>query len=356
MPSRRSDKRQTPSGRPALRAALVCCCCLIATGTLAQGARSLDEISVLDARQRENALAAIRNTPDGDATFLALETEASLRADARRDSGEPPLFPGCLRADEFELEVQFALARAAYDSKAYRALVIEFRRLTRALTTALAAAQASGKWRRRFAHLGHWIDDWERAKDPEVRELLRRSLVDQALRASLSSFQGAAVYGHTRPTAALRAYDEFVFNRMCTSDEDNLNWLKERVSGSGWFDIRRFGAAADNAAWLLVQHADGDPVYQAWIAVLLEPKVATGDTNPANFAYLSDHIAIRNGVPQRFATQSECVEGKWLAPKVENPDGLDARRAAMGLEPYRDQLARRKHLCLEKQARRTGPQ
>jgi hypothetical protein len=350
------DEREKRSGRFEQRAALGFCCCLIAIGALAEGARSLDEISALDARQRENALAAIRNSPDGDASFLALETEASLRADARRDNGEPPLFPGCLRGDEFELEAQLALARAAYDSQAYRALAIEYRRLSTSLTTALAAAQINGKWRRRFAHLGHWIDDWELAKDPDVRELLRRSLVDQAIRASLSAFQGAAVYGHARPTAALRTYDEFVFNRMCTADEDNLNWLKERIASRGWFDVRRYGTAPDNAAWLLVQHADGDPAYQASVAALLEPKVATGDTNPANFAYLNDRIALRNGRPQRFATQAECVNGKWLAPDIEDPDGLDARRAAMGLEPYRDQLARRKHLCLEKQVRRVGPQ
>jgi Family of unknown function (DUF6624) len=352
MPSRRSDRLRKRSRRHALRAAFLFCGCLCAASALAEGARSLDEISALDGRQRENALAAIRNTPDGDPDLLALETEASLRADARRESGEPPRFPGCLRADEFELGVQLALARAAYDSKAYRLLAVEFRRLSTSFTTALASAQTSGKWRKRFAHLGHWIEDWERASEPDVRELLRRTLVDQAIRASLSSFQGAAVYGQARPTAALRAYDEFIFNRMCMADEDNLNWLKEKISSSGWFDIGRYGAAADNAAWLLVQHADGDPGYQASVAVLLEPKVASGDTNPANFAYLSDRIAVRNGRPQRFATQAECVQGQWLAPRIEDPDGLDARRAAMGLEPYRDQLARRKHLCHEQTARK----
>jgi hypothetical protein len=354
MPSRRWDKNPLP-GRHALRAAFVWCGCLLVTNALAADTRSLDEISGLDFRQRENALAAIRNTADGDRVLLALETEASLRADARRESGEPPLFPGCLRGDEFELGVQLALARAAYDSKAYRALATEFRRLSISLTTALASAQTTGKWRKRFKHLGHWIDDWERAKDPNVRELLRRTLVDQAIRASLSAFQGSAVYGQARPTAALRAYDEFIFNRMCMADEDNLAWLKEKIARSGWFDISRYGAAADNAAWLLVEHADGDPAYQAWVAVLLESKVAAGDTDPANFANLSDRIAVRNGRPQRFGTQAECVQGQWLAPRIEDPDGLDARRAAMGLEPYRDQLARRKHLCHEQAARKPAP-
>jgi hypothetical protein len=352
MRSRRWDRRKTQSGRHAWCAAFVFCGFLSAASALAAGARSIEEIGALNTRQRENALAAIRNTPDGDATLLALETDASLRADARRESGVPPLFMGCLRADEFELGVQLALARASYDSQAYRALALEFHRLSTALVSALAAAQITGKWRKRFAHLGHWIDDWERAKNPDVRELLRRTLVDQALRASLSSFQGAAVYGKAQPTAALRAYDEFIFNRMCTADEENLNWLKERISSAGWFDIRKFGAVADNAAWLLVQHADGDPAYQARVAAMLEPKVTSGDTNAANFAFLSDRIAVREDRPQRYATQAECVEGKWLAPKIEDPEELDARRAAMGLEPYRDQLARRKHLCFEQQPRR----
>jgi hypothetical protein len=334
-----------------MRAALVCCC-LIASGALAQhGTLSLDQLAALNARQRENTLAAIRGFADSEATLLALETDASLKADARRESGQPPLFPGCLRGDEFELAVQLALARAAYDSKAYRALAREFLRLSTSLSRALGDAQADGKWRKRFAHLGHWIDDWEHARDPQVRELLRRTLVDQAIRASLSSFEGIKVYGQARPTAALKAYDEYVFNHMCTADEDNLNWLKARIATDGWFDVHKYGAAADNAAWLLVQHADGDPAYQAWVAGLLESKVKSGDTSPQNYAFLSDRIAVRDGRPQRFATQMECVAGKWVAQEIENPAELDARRASMGLEPYVDQLARRKQLCHVRQPR-----
>jgi hypothetical protein len=95
-----------------MRAALLCCS-LIASAAFAQhSALTLDELVGLNARQRENALAAIRNSAIGEATLLALETDASLKADARRESGEPPLFPGCLRGDEFELAVQLALARA----------------------------------------------------------------------------------------------------------------------------------------------------------------------------------------------------------------------------------------------------
>jgi hypothetical protein len=312
---------------------------------------TLDQLAALKVKARENALAAIRGNRDGEATLLALETEAALRAEARRQAGQPPLFRGCLRADEFELSAQLALARAAANAKAYRLLAGEYRRLTTAVRTALAAAQSSGKWRARFAHLGHWIDDWESASQPAARELLQRTLVDQAIRASLSSFDGPRIYGKSRPTAALRAYDEYIFNLMCTADEDNINWLKAQVAHDGWFDISRYGRVADQAAVLMVQHADGDSSYQAYVASLLESKVARGDTDPRNFAFLSDRIAVRAGRPQRFATQMECVDGEWIAPQIEELAGLDTRRAAMGLPSYREQIEQRRNLSCRRTKR-----
>ena len=327
--------------------------CLAAAGLACaqDSSRTIEAIAAMGAKQRENTLAAIRNSRYGDATLLELSTQAALKAEERRQAGQPPLFRGCLRADEFELGAQLGLARAAFDSKAYRALAVEYRRLTTALRTALASARSTGKWRKRFDHLGHWIGDWERAKDPDTRELLERTLVDQGIRASLSSFQGAKVYGKTRPTAALKAYDEYLFNLMCTADEDNLNWLKSRVARAGWFDIANYGVAADQAAWLMVQHADGDPEYQAYIVSVLAPKANSGETNSQNFAYLSDRVSVRAGAPQAYGTQMECVDGEWLAPNIESPSAdLDTRRARMGLPPYRVQVSERRSLFCRRQA------
>jgi hypothetical protein len=325
--------------------------CLVAAGAACaqDSAPTVESLITLNAMQRENTLAAIRNSRNADATLLALSTQAATRAEARRQSGQPPLFAGCLRGDEFELGAQLGLARASYDSKAYRALAAEYRRLTTALRTALSSARSSGNWRKRFSHLGHWISDWERAKDPATRELLERTLVDQGIRASLSAFDGAKIYGKTRAAAALRAYDEYLFNLMCTADEDNLRWLRGQVARNGWFDISRYGAAADQAAWLMVQHADGDHAYQAYIVSVLAPKATTHETNPQNFAFLSDHVAVRSGEPQTYATQMECVDGEWLAPQVDSPENLDARRASVGLPPYRVQVSQRRNLhCAQK--------
>ncbi|HET9863781.1 MAG TPA: DUF6624 domain-containing protein [Steroidobacteraceae bacterium] len=311
-------------------------------------------MAVLEARARENLLAAIRNSRDGETTLLALESAAAVRADERRDGGQPPLSPGCLTSTEFELGVQLALARAAYDGSAYRALSWEFHRLQAAFDKALAGARSSGNWRKRFKYLEPWISGWETAGDPDARELFHRTLIDQAIRASLSSFHGPKLYGQARPTPALRAYDEYLFNRMCTADEDDLGWLKARIASAGWFDAGKYGKAADQAAWLLVQHADRDPAYQAWIAELLEPKLRTGDTDPRNFAFLVDRIAIHEGRPQTYATQMECVGGKSLVPLIGDPHELDARRAALGLESYAEQQAQRQHLCRQAAPRLAG--
>ena len=344
MPSRRWGR----SAGGALRAALLFVCCSTA-GPLALGqTATLEGLARVDSRQREEALVALRDGDGADALLLALATQLNTEAEARRDSGRPPLFAGCMRADEFELRTQLGLALAAADGKTYKALASEYRRLTTMLRSALGAAQASGEWRKQFSHLGHWISDWNKAKDPLVRELLHRTLTDQAIRASLSSFKGEKVYFIARPTPALRAYDEYLFNLMCTADEDNLNWLKDQVASNGWFDIARYGRAADQAAWLMVQHADGAPAYQAYIAAVLEVKARSGETDPQNYAFLSDRVAVRAGQPQSFATQMECVDGEWLAPNVVAPEELDSRRAAMGLKPYKVQLAQRQQLTCGK--------
>src|SRR3954464_6485972 len=177
----RAVARKEPT-RSAVRIGLLACC-IIGTLAIARTPNpSIDEIAAMEARPRENLLAGVRNSHDGESTLLALETAAAVRADERRETGVPPLSRGCLRSDEFELAAQLALARAAYDGAAYRALGWEFHRLTHALDKALSGAKASGNWRKRFAHLERWIQDWELAKDPAESELFQRTLGAQAIR------------------------------------------------------------------------------------------------------------------------------------------------------------------------------
>jgi hypothetical protein len=132
---------------------------------------------------------------------------------------------------------------------------------------------------------------------------------------------------------------------MCAEDELNLGWFKQQVAEIGWFGKRKYGWAADRAAVLLAQHADADPEFQAEVAQALESRLESGDTDPENFAYLVDRVAVRAGRPQRFGTQVECVHGEWVAPHIEALDTLDERRDRVNLVAYEVQVARMAGMC-----------
>ena len=337
-----------------MRAALVCCvlpdCQRRARAPHGQRSCARQDSAALDARDSARTRWRPSAIPRTAMPYAAgaRDRRRRCKADARRESGSRPCFPAACAAMNSNSAVQLALARAAFDSKAYRALARRISGGSRPpCARRLAIAQANGKWRKRFGHLGHWIDDWERATDPDVRELLRRTLVDQAIRASLSSFEGAKVYGQARPTAALKAYDEYIFNRMCTADEDNLNWLKGRIATRRlvrYPQLRRGRRQCRVAAGAARRRRSRLPGLGRQRCS--SPRSHSGDTNPQNFAFLSDRIAVRDGAPQRFATQMECVDGNgW------RPGNRVSRRSSMrGAPPWGwsrtvDQLARRKHLC-----------
>lgn len=131
-----------------------------------------------------------------------------------------------------------------------------------------------------------------------------------------------------------------IASQGCGVDEDNTRWLKAHVGRSGWFTVSKYGAEADKAAWLLVQHADRDVAFQAEVLAILEPLVAAGETDPRSYAYLYDRVAVNSQRPQRYGTQGRCTDaGTWEPRDVEAPEQLDQRRAAVGLPPEADYVA-----------------
>lgn len=106
------------------------------------------------------------------------------------------------------------------------------------------------------------------------------------------------------------------------------------LSEHGWPGHRLVGEAAAHAAWLLAQHAPPD--FQEECLPLLEDAVARGDASPADLAYLMDRVLIHRGQPQIYGTQYLVRGGVLTLWTVQEPGGLDERRAALGLEPERE--------------------
>jgi hypothetical protein len=166
-----------------------------------------------------------------------------------------------------------------------------------------------------------------RSRDPRVAELQRRFARDQAIRARHGDPAGDL------PPVAAALWAGVKFGRLLAVDCDNTRWIKEQVQKSGWFDIPRHGAEADEAAWHLVQHADRDPDFQRTMLAALM-RAPDGHTSLRRVAYLWDRVAGKDGRPQRYGTQGSCqLDGKWQPFPSEDPETLDRRRTELGLLP-----------------------
>lgn len=69
---------------------------------------------------------------------------------------------------------------------------------------------------------------------------------------------------------------------------------------------------------------------------LMRIAVEAGDADAAELAYLTDRVRVVQDRPQVYGTQF----GPTGPRQIEDPDELDERRAAVGLEPFADYAAR----------------
>jgi flagellar biosynthesis chaperone FliJ len=119
-------------------------------------------------------------------------------------------------------------------------------------------------------------------------------------------------------------------------DNKNQEWLQKYVTKNGWPTLSQKGYYADNTAWLIVQHADNDTAYQKRFLKIIDTLAKQGETNPANYAYLTDRIKVNSSEKQIYGTQFREVikDGKAvdLEPKpLEDPDCVNARRHQFNL-------------------------
>ena len=154
-------------------------------------------------------------------------------------------------------------------------------------------------------------------------------------------------------TDAEKAFIAAFQPRQKRVDDTNLRTFKRLLDHWGWFDRRVWENDADQQAWLLTQHADDDLPFQKRVLSLLEPLVPSGGTDPSNFAYLWDRVAVNDHHPQRFGTQGFCTgPGTWKPRPIEDPVHVDERRKAMGLQPLADYIASFKGICHEDETER----
>jgi hypothetical protein len=125
--------------------------------------------------------------------------------------------------------------------------------------------------------------------------------------------------------------------RMEAVHRNNASRLKQIIVEHGWPDGDLVGEDGTLAAWFIAQHAIGDPEFQRQALSLVQEKVKQGRVPGAQEAYLFDRIAMYEGRPQRYGTQSlPCPDGKYRRWRTEDPEHLNDRRVSMGMPPVED--------------------
>jgi len=109
-----------------------------------------------------------------------------------------------------------------------------------------------------------------------------------------------------------------------------------------WPSISRVGEDAEAAAWEIAQSAKDDPALARRCLEYIEVAVALGDAPAWHEACLVDRVLMNAGKPQRFGTQ--VVVGPTghdlVAWPISDPERVDVRRAAVGLPPLAEHLAK----------------
>ncbi|MGD9602180.1 MAG: DUF6624 domain-containing protein [Gammaproteobacteria bacterium] len=121
----------------------------------------------------------------------------------------------------------------------------------------------------------------------------------------------------------------------------NAARLAEIIEEMGWPSSSLVGEDGAEAAWRVAQHAIGEPEFQRRCLQALQRAAETSDVPAWQPAMLEDRIRVFEGRLQRYGTQLEPGEDGTPRPcAMEDPDNVDRRRRAVGLEPLAARLAR----------------
>ena len=122
--------------------------------------------------------------------------------------------------------------------------------------------------------------------------------------------------------------------RLAEVHDRNAQELEAIIGEFGWPGSSLVGPEGAAAAWLILQHAIGQPALQRKCLPLLREAAAQGEVEPRHVAMLEDRICFFERRPQRYGTQFDWNEDGQMAPWViDDPDGVDERRRSVGLEP-----------------------
>lgn len=158
------------------------------------------------------------------------------------------------------------------------------------------------------------------ARDQYVRKVLIPMFSDDALDLEVrTDFQSAA-----------GAYVSQV-------DAINTAELKRILQEYSWADIIEGDPQLFKTAFHVVQHSP-DKAFRAEVLAEIGPYAERGEIDGQEYALMYDRVELAAGRQQLYGSQYKCVDGQYDVHDLKDPEGVDARRARMGMQPLQDYL------------------
>ena len=127
--------------------------------------------------------------------------------------------------------------------------------------------------------------------------------------------------------------------RMAEVHRQNAEKLSHMIERFGWPGNSLVGEEGATAAWLVLQHAIGNPDLQRRCLPLLEKAVESNDIPAYQFACLADRICVFEGRPQRYGTQFDWDDSGLMSPHPLLDAGrVDEYRQSVGLGPLAEKI------------------
>lgn len=166
------------------------------------------------------------------------------------------------------------------------------------------------------------------------RALLKTELEDMVKADQVAAFMPQGKYKAYTPEQ-WKNFKDSVF----TADKLRIEAMFNRY---GFLGFDKVGKEGSNHFWLLVQHSDKFPAFQAKVLGEMNKEVKRGNADPNNYAYLYDRVKVNAGKKQLFGTQVtyEVNTTGRAIPKIGLADSanVDKLRKEYGLEPLKDYL------------------
>ena len=115
------------------------------------------------------------------------------------------------------------------------------------------------------------------------------------------------------------------------TDSSNLTLVTAVLDQKGWLGIEEIGAIANEALFLVLQHADVST--QAIYLPMMRQAVEEGNARKNSLAMLEDRVAFRTNGKQIYGSQigRDTFTGEYYVLPLVNPDSVNVRRARMNL-------------------------